>query len=208
MLWPWVEQGWSVTAVVPDPLDHRVVSRSIALAGEAVTLVASEDELPAEASFDLVVGFEGVLWSGLTHEARVEIARRLRGRLRPGGRLVLEGPNMPWVLRSEGHPPAVTELYHRAQISRIPSDELDYHAGVLVRRETFVADVPDQEPVEWQQVHRWALMGLPLLALALRHAGLHEVETYRDLRATGPGRVTGPRIVLTARPSGSASPSA
>ncbi|MCA9705839.1 MAG: hypothetical protein KDK70_08330 [Myxococcales bacterium] len=129
----------------------------------------------------------------------MDALRRLRAALRPGGVLVVEGPNVPWILGAYREPPARSEVYHRAMVSRIPAHDLDFHDGVLEHRDTFVVEADGEVLAEWEERRRLAMLGRPEIRLALRHAGLDDLETFRDLRATGPARLTGPRMVLTAR---------
>ncbi|MCX4245674.1 GNAT family N-acetyltransferase [Paraliomyxa miuraensis] len=210
LLRPLAQLGWSLTAYEEDP-DLRVAAARLAATGPAAgppsgprspgsITVRDGDfgELNATHAFDLAIAMHGTLWHVLSHEARVDAASRLRRALRPGGVLLVEGPNMPWVLRAHREPPATTEIYHRATVSRIPSHAIDFHEGVLEHRDLFVVEVDDEEASEHTDVRRWALMGLPLCRLALQQAGLQVLETFRDLGATGPSRVSGPRVVLAA----------
>jgi SAM-dependent methyltransferase/GNAT superfamily N-acetyltransferase len=200
LLRPLAALGFCITATEPDPDYCAAAMRMGAVIGEAATVRAGELlELEDEGAYDLAIAFDGVLWSLPTHAARVDAAVRLRRALRPGGVLMVEGPNFPWILKAYREPPATTEIYHRATVSRIPAHAIDFHNGVLEHRDTFVVEVDGEEAAEWTDTRCFALLDLPFLRLALEQAGLTHVETFRDLRATGPSRITGPRIVLTAR---------
>jgi GNAT superfamily N-acetyltransferase len=200
LLRPLSALGLRVTAYEPDSDCFAVATRVATVIGESTTVRAGGlldlDEVGAH---DLAIAFDGVLWSLETHAHRVDAARRLRRALRPGGILVVEGPNSPWILRADPELPVSTEIYHRATVSRIPGQELDFHDGVLVRRDTIVVEVDEEEAAEWTETRRTALLGLPELRLALEEAGLEGIETFGELGATGPERITGGRIVLTAR---------
>ncbi len=192
--------GWRVTSCPLEAEDVARVKREAAIAGPGMTVVEGGLEgLGATASHDVVLALDGVLWTPLEHGARVAMATRIRGALRPGGIALLEGPNVPWEL-SAGHEPSPrTEVYHRASVSLIPARTVDFHEGVVEDRDTYVAEVDEADPVEWVQSRRCAMMGLPLLRVALEQAGLGEIEVYRDLGATGPARANGPRVVVSAR---------
>lgn len=75
----------------------------------------------------------------------------------------------------------------------------DFHAGVVILRDTLVAELEDEPTVEWVDERRLALVGLPEVRLALDEAGFVDVETYSDLDATTPGRVRGRRLLVVAR---------
>ncbi len=202
LLRPLATLGGRVSAYEADPDYHAAATRMAARVGGAIAVRRGGLlELDETSAHDLALALDGVLWALESHQARVEALQRLRRALRPGGALLVEGPNFPWILKAYREPPATTEIYHRASVSRIPAHALDFHEGVLEHRDTFVAEVDGEAPVEWTEVRRLALLGLPLLRVALEQAGWAGIEAFRDLRATGPGRASGPRIVLSARPA-------
>lgn len=198
---PLARHGARVLACGLDPEDRDAARQQAALAGPGVTMLEGGVEaIEVEGAVDLGLAVGGALWRLLEHDARVAALERLRRALCPGGVVLIEGPNMPWVLQANHEPAPRTEIYHRAAVSRICAQSVDLHDGVLTRRDTFVAEVDGEPPVEWEQTRRLALMGLPLLRVALQQAGLVVHDTYRDLRASGPTRIMGPRIVLVAGP--------
>ncbi|MEM7154800.1 MAG: GNAT family N-acetyltransferase [Myxococcota bacterium] len=192
-------RGWQVTALCPDA-DYAKAAQRVSARVRSVVQVHTEgiEALEDDGRYDLAIAFEGALWSRLTHEARVAAARRLRTAVRPGGLLVVEGPNSLAVLHAGGQPPVRTELYHRAQVSQIPRLDLDTHDGVATYRDAIGVDIDGVGVADWVERRQVALMGLPLLRVALVEAGWEGVEVYRDLDGTGPARVSGPTVVLTA----------
>lgn len=200
LLRPVAALGLRVTGYEPDADCGAVASRVAAAIGEATTVRAGGLlDLDEAGAHDLAIAFDGVLWSLEAHEHRVEAAQRLRRALRPGGLLLVEGPNFPWILRADLELPVRSEVYHRATVVRLPAQDFDFHDGVLVHRDTVVVGVDDVEAAEWKETRRFALLGLPFLRLAIEQAGFEGIETFGDLRAAGPDRITRDRIVLTAR---------
>lgn len=200
LLRPLVALGLRVVAVEPEADAHAVALRRAAALGEAATVRGGGLlDLDDVGVYDLALAVDGALWAMETHAHRVDAARRLRRALRPGGTLVIEGPNAPWHLLTQHEPPARTELYHHATVSRIPGQEVDVHDGVLLRRDCIVVEVDGEEVAEWHEVRRVALLGWPMVRLALEDAGLEGLETFADLQATGAGKCTGERVVVTAR---------
>ena len=195
--------GWQVTALSPEP-DYAKAAQRVSARTRAAVTVRPEaiESLTDDDGFDIAIAFEGALWSRLTHEARVEAASRLRSAVRPGGLLLVEGPNSLAMLHAGGEPPVHTELYHRAQVSRIPRLALDTHDGVAAYRDAIAVDIDGVSAADWIERRQVALMGLPLLRVALAEAGWEGVEVYRNLEGTGPARVGGPSIVLTATAPG------
>ncbi len=194
-----VDAGFSVTACAVDPAGREAVAKQVARAGCAATERVGIEGIDGEATHDLVLAVDGAWWRLLEHTTRVDVARRLRAVLRPGGVVIIEGPNFPWILKAYREPPPKTVVYHRATVSRIRSHTLDFHAGQLRQSDTFVAEVDGEEPVDWVEEQTMALMGLPMLRLALEEAGLSQIETFGSMTASGPGRIMGPRMVVVAR---------
>ena len=151
-----------------------------------------------EADLDLVLASDGALLEHCSHAERRAAAMAARERLRPGGIFVVDAPNMPWVLRHDPEPVPRTIVHYRALVSRITDRTFDFDAGVATLRDTFVAEIEDEEPVEWIRERRLALAGAPELRLALTDAGFVELETYTDHAATTPGRARGRRVLLVA----------
>jgi N-acetylglutamate synthase-like GNAT family acetyltransferase len=195
--------GLQVTAYEPDGDFHAAASRLAAMIVEPITVRAGGLlDLDDAGTHDLAIAFEGVLWSLESHAHRVDAARRLRRSLRPGGVLLVEGPNMPWLLQANRELPIPSEIYHRATVARLPVQDTDFHEGVLIHRDTIVVGIDDEEVAEWHETRRAALLGLPFLRLALEEGGFERFEAFGDLGATGPSKVTGERIVLSARAPG------
>jgi len=140
-----------------------------------------------------------VLWSLESHAQRVDALRRLRRALRPGGVLLVEGPNVPEQLHANRELPVRSEVYHRATVVRLPGEEVDFHDGVVVQRDTIVVSIGEDEVAEWRETRRVAIVGLPFLRVAIEEAGLGGVETFEDLEATGVGRCGRERVVVVAR---------
>jgi hypothetical protein len=119
--------------------------------------------------------------------------------MRPGGVLVVDAPNMPWMLRHEAVPAPRSIVHNAAVISCIPELRIDFHDCVAHERETYVAEVDDTAVAEWTGTRTLALIGQPELRRALEGAGFVGVETYPELSATGPGRVRGRWLLMVAR---------
>jgi len=200
LLRPLAALGMRVTAYEPDEDFRAGASRTAVMLGEAVAVRGGGLlDLDDAGVHDLAIAFDGVLWSLLSHAHRVDAARRLRRALRPGGVLLVEGPNMLWLLQANRELPVQSELYHRATVVRLPAQDTDFHEGVLIQRDTIVVGIDEEQLTEWRETYRLALLGWPFLRLALEEAGFEGIETFGDLRATGWGRIMGEGIVVTAR---------
>jgi SAM-dependent methyltransferase/GNAT superfamily N-acetyltransferase len=203
LLRPLAALGLRVTGYEPDGDFFASASRTAAVLGEPVEVRGGGLlDLDDAGAHDLAITFDGVLWSLETHAHRVDAARRLRRALRPGGVLLVEGPNMPWLLQANRELPVKSEVYHRATVVRLPVQDTDVHDGVLVHRDTIVVGLDEEEAAEWHETRRLALLGLPFLRVALEEAGFERIESFGDLRATGPSKITGERVVLSARAPG------
>jgi GNAT superfamily N-acetyltransferase len=200
LLRPLAALGLRVTAYEPDADCQGAAARVGASIGEAVSVRGGGLlDLEEAGAYDLALALDGVLWSLESHEHRVDALRRLRRALRPGGVLVVEGPNFPWILQANRELPVRSEVYHRATVVRLPVEDHDFHDGVVVQRDTIVVGIGDEEVAEWRETRRIALLGLPLLRVAIDQAGLEGIETFEDLAASGPGRCTRDEVVVVAR---------
>jgi SAM-dependent methyltransferase len=161
-------------------------------------LLGTKDIAPAENDLDLVLASDGAFLEHCTHARRRFAAEQALRRLRPGGIFVIDAPNMPWVLRYDPDPVPRTIVYFDALVSRITDRTLDFDAGTMILRDTFVAEVEDAPTIEWQAERRLALIGLPEVRLALEEAGFSAFGTFTDLAATAPGYVRGRRLLLVA----------
>jgi SAM-dependent methyltransferase/GNAT superfamily N-acetyltransferase len=200
LLRPLTALGLHVTGYEPDG-DCQAVAARRAAAIDQTTQVRAGGllDLDEAGAYDLAIAFDGVLWSLESHAHRVDALRRLRRALRPGGVLLIEGPNVPWLLQANRELPVRSELYHRATVVCLPVEDHDFHAGVVVRRDTIVVGVEEQEVAEWRETTRVAMLGLPFLRVAIEQGGFEGVETFGELGASGVGRCGGETVVVAAR---------
>jgi ribosomal protein S18 acetylase RimI-like enzyme len=217
---PWLDRGrrgrWA-RRVFADPIDAEIgflrfvarrhglpaVPRARALAPDDCDLLARLGvALGDVGALDLVVSWGGTFLEHTTHAERRAAAVHARELLRAGGIFVIDAPNMTWALRNEPDPVPRTIVHHHALVSRITDRTFDFHAGVAILRDTWIAEVEDKPTVEWIAERRLALVGLPEVRLAVEEAGLTEVETYTDLAATTPGPARSRRLLVVARAGG------
>lgn len=197
---PLAAHGWRVVGREPEAELRAAAEHVARAAGGGIEVEAGDlADLEDRARFDLVLALDGALGTELRPGARVAAARRIRDALRPGGVLVVQGPNALALLQAPLDRPARTEVYHHARVSRLPELRVDPHEGVLEQRATIVVEVDDQEVAEWSEQQRQALLGRPQVLDELSRAGFGEIETFRDASATSIGRALGPSLWLVAR---------
>src|SRR5262249_55298853 len=128
-------------------------------------------------------------WYLLTDDDRRDALRRTHRALKPGGVLLLDGPNFLWILKHY-RPPAPTE---KKSIRRIPSISIDFHAGVWSHYDTF-----EVEGAVVRDEHHFAILSFPQVEALLRSTGFDRLETFRGYASRASERLDGPRMMVAA----------
>lgn len=119
--------------------------------------------------------------------------------LRPGGLLVLDQPNFPWILGHYRPPEAQRAVVDGWEVTRSWRYEIDNHEGTWTHEDEFIARSPDGREQRALQTHVFSIIGYPEVRDGLLEAGFVDLTTYRSLRGREPARVDGPRYVVVAR---------
>jgi thioester reductase-like protein len=203
--------GWRVTGMEPDR-DYLARARARARAamnepteGEPgrTPLVLVEGgllDLEASEAFDLVLSINGPLSYLRSAAARREALVRIAHALRPGGRLILDVPNFPYLEQHYLPPPAESIPFEDGAIRRlsrhristeswIHEDTIELEPGGTLRKETFV----------------FAILNVNELRTLIEEVGLVEVVDFPSFDAAlqGPPPLSaGPRLLFSARKPG------
>lgn len=197
---PLSKLGWRVTAMEPDT-SYRMLAESTCrkLPGVEVRMGGFND-IGSVGSYDMVVGINGSFAHLLTPEARLDALERCRDALKPEGLLVLDLPNLLWILRNYREPVDQTRQLGLTTVMLQRRHEIDWQRATFTTREAYRA-VGKGSTLLLQKDHVYAINTLPDLTFLLGEAGFVEPDTYRgfDARRTEP--IGEGRMLLVARPA-------
>lgn len=188
--------GWEVVGMEPHP-DYLAMSRVVAgdAPGRVEVVSGGFGDLDAVNRFDLVLAVGDPWWYLLTAEDRADALARSYRALRPGGVIFLDGPNLDWIL-DHYRPPVPSEVrYGEVRIRRSPQHEIDRDQRVWTHIDTFTA--PETGEV-LTTVHRFAMISMDEISVALDDAGFGDLRTYASWQAHSPGPPEGPRMMIAA----------
>jgi SAM-dependent methyltransferase len=189
--------GWGVMGMEPHP-DYLAMSRLVAAEapGTIEVVAGGFGDLEPVSQFDLVLAVGDPWWYLLTPEDRADALARSYRALRPGGVILLDGPNLDWIL-DHYRPPVPSEVrYGEVLIRRSPRHEIDRAGRVWTHIDTFTAPETGETV---STVHRFAMISMEEISGALEAVGFGEVTTYTSWHARSPGPPEGPRIMVAAR---------
>ena len=199
LLAPLAALGWHVVGMDPQ-LENLVEARKFAdLAAGRIEIVAGGfAQLDDIEAFDIVAAVGDPWWYLLTPEARADALYRVHRALRPGGAVVLDGPNFDWILDHYRQPEPSEALVDGTLVRRIPVHDIDRLGGTWSQTDTF--RVPDTGE-ELIMVHRFAVIPREEVLSSIREAGFDCVDWYSSWASTAPNGPEGPRIIAVGRRS-------
>lgn len=197
LLGPLAALGWQVVGMDPQE-ENLTEARKVADlgAGRVEVVVGGFAELNDIESFDVVVAVGDPWWYLLTAEARSAALFRAYRALRPGGVVVLDGPNFEWILDHYRRPEPTEALVDGTVVRRVPVHEIDRAGGTWSQTDTFT--LPDTGE-SLTMVHRFAIVPLDEVLSSLRKAGFDRVDWYARWSSDAPGGPEGPRIIAIGR---------
>jgi SAM-dependent methyltransferase len=197
LLRPLADLGWRVSGMEPEPSFRALaeaVSRSVP--GTDVRPGGFGD-INAVAGFDLVVGLNSAFAHILTAGERLDALDRCFNALKPGGVLVLDLPNLLWVLRNYRVPADQIRQIGTATVTRTRRHEIDWHAATFTTREEYRA-AGKGSTLLLQKDHVYAITTLPDLAFLLEEAGFTDLATHRAWSSRSPEELGEGRMILVA----------
>lgn len=176
LLAPLAALGWHVVGMDPQ-VENLTEARKIAdLAPERIEIAAGGfAELDHIEAFDVVVAVGDPWWYLLTPETRADALKRVHLSLRPGGVLILDGPNFEWILEHYRQPEPSEALVDGTLVRRIPTHDIDRNAGTWSQTDTFSAPYAGEELT---MVHRFAILPLGEVLSSVGEAGFDCVDWY------------------------------
>ena len=197
LLVPLAALGWHVVGMDPQ-VENLAQARKVAhVADDPVELVAGGfAELDAIEAFDIVLAVGGPWWYLLTPEARADALSRVHRALRPGGAVVLDGPNVEWILDHYRQPEPSEAHVDGALVHRVPVHDIDQVGGTWSHTDTFSAREAGDELT---MIHRLAIIPLEKVLSSLQEAGFDRVDSFSSWTSKAPGGPDGLRIVAVGR---------
>jgi SAM-dependent methyltransferase len=199
LLAPLAELGWRVVGMDPQ-FENLAEARKMAdLAAGRIEIVAGGfAELDETEAFDIVVAVGDPWWYLLTPEARADALYRVHRALRPGGAVVLDGPNFEWILDHYRHPEPSEALVDGSLVRKVPVHDIDRVGGTWSQTDTFsMADTGE----ELTMVHRFAIIPLEEVLSSIRDVGFDCVACYSSWASNAPDGPEGPRVIAVGRRS-------
>lgn len=195
---PLAELGWRVRAMEPDP-SYRALAEATGRPLAGVDVVAGGfNDIEANRVFDLVAGINGAFAHLLHPDERLDALARCFDALRPGGVLVLDLPNLLWILRNYRTPPEQVRQIGTTTVVRTRRHEIDYQAATFTTKEEYRA-VGKGSTLLLQKDHVYAINTLPDLAFMLDDVGFDSPQAFRSFSARVPEPLGEGRMLLVAR---------
>lgn len=199
LLGPLAALGWQVVGMEPEADNLAEACEVGARTPGVVAVVAGGfEDLRAAEAFDVVVAAGGPWWYLQTRTQRVGALVRVRRALRPGGLVVLDGPNLSWILDHYRAPQPSETTVGGILVRRTPRHHIDTDRRIWTHTDHFLASSGE----ELTMVHRLAIIPAAEVLAALEEAGFGHVEAYRSWASTSPEPPDGPRVIAVGRVTG------
>jgi SAM-dependent methyltransferase len=201
MVGPLSTLGWRVTATEPDPDYRQLLQAAAASVGVAVTPEAFND-LEHDREFTLAIAVNSAFAHVLTPADRADAFRRLCAALEPGGILLLDLPNFPWILKNYRAPEEVVTHVDGKEVRLLHHHTIDHHEATFTTDQEYTITEPDgRQDKAWKR-HVYAMTTLPDLLHLARGAGFDEFEVHASYASRAAERLDGRRMIITARRMG------
>lgn len=198
LLRPLAALGWRVTGLEPDP-SCRALAETVSRAATGTEVrPGGFNDISAAGVFDLVVGVNSSFAHVLTPEDRLDALDRCYAALKPGGVLVLDLPNLLWILRNYREPADRIRQIGMATVTRKRRHEIDWRAATFTTREEYRAEGKGSTLL-LQKDHVYAITTFPDLSFLLGEAGFADIETHRAWESRAPEPLGEGRMLIVAR---------
>ena len=146
--------------------------------------------------FDGIVVCNGPLSYVLSDRDLDSILIGLAARLRPGGVLITDTPNFPWIVDHYQTPPVQRSRWRGLEIERRPRHVIAPPRFTHI--DTLITSRNGVELDRRVESHTFAMRQADQIIEAHQKAGLLTVQRWPSWDATCPSSVPGPRVLLTA----------
>lgn len=197
LLSPLERLRWEVTGLEPNP-EFAAAAREVARTSRRLSVREGGFlDVDDREAFDLICAINSSFAHLLTPAERQGAVLKMHDALRPGGVLLLDVPNFPWILRNFRAPEPDPSVVHGREVTLHRRHEIDYHDALFTTTDEYVFG--DEADAHVRLVHRYAMVTCPELEYQLREAGFVELRTFTGFDARAPERIRGARILVAAR---------
>lgn len=202
LLVPLAGLRWKVVGMEPDDTFRSSASQAVSQLNEEVAEVVPGgwSDLNADAQFDLVVAVNDPFSYLLTPTERIDAFGRCANALKPGGVIFIDIPNFHWILKNYRTPPEIVVDVGGSTVTRRARHEIEFHDAIWTHTDDFEIKTGADTRNE-SKTHRFAMITLPEVVAGLTKTGFEELRTYNGYAARRSERLTGPRIMVSARHS-------
>lgn len=196
---PVASLGWSVTAYEPDSDYFPAAAAEGARFSEVLVKQGGFEDVTEDAAFHLACGINSSYAHLLSPRARTLALRRLRRAVRPGGILVLDLPNFPWVLAHYRPPVPEERTWEGHHIVRRREHKLDQEHGTFTTVDHHLVSGPARESVAFTKHHIYAIVAPDTHTAELTASGFDDVRVFPSFEARVPTTAPAGRLIYVAR---------
>jgi SAM-dependent methyltransferase len=190
--------GWSVHGVEPDPAYREFARRRVLHAPHIAVTDGSFQTLELKVPFDLVIAINSVFNHLLGPVERADALSRSYRAIHPGGLLILDLANFPWILDHYVAPQPHTAELDGKVVSLIHRHEIDRVEHTFTTHQEYTLDGDAGGAVSFSKTHVYAMVEQTALVEEVRAAGFRDVRTFGNWASRTSEPAEGPRIILVA----------
>lgn len=167
--------------------------------GRATVRLGGFGDIEDIEEFELIAAVNGPFYYLTTPQARLDALFRCRRALRPGGVLFVDVFNLPWYFYHYRLPQEWQAEVGGQAVRRLPRQEIDWHAGVLIHKEVFTIADEHGNIIRLEKTHTLAILTVPEILFMLGQAGFVDIRTYNSYGSRQSEAIAGGRIMISAQ---------
>src|SRR6266568_2166479 len=196
---PLVARGWSITAYEPDQ-DYFATASGLAasIGTQIIVKHGGFEDISETAVFDMVLGINSSFAHLLTPAQRASGLDHVRRALRPGGLVVLDLPNFPWILEHYRSPAPMERPLDGGNIRLEREHKIDRENSTFTTVDHYSVTRRGLDPQITVKTHAYAIVSSEELQAQLATAGFGDVRDFTSF-GSRVANIPGPRLLLVAR---------
>jgi SAM-dependent methyltransferase len=191
--------GWSVTAYEPDPDYFPAAAAAARNRPNVMVRQGGFEDLSEVGTFHLACGINSSYAHILSPSQRTAALSRMARALRPGGLLVLDLPNFPWILAHYRAPVPQERHWEGRRIVRYREHLIDRERGTFTTVDRDEVSGSGAEPITSIKAHVYAIVSHEMHVSELAAVGFTNVRLFPNFEARAPVPVPGPRLIYVAK---------